>query len=167
MYLAYRPWCIAASLLLVAASLTGFRARPTRPAHVATVGILVILAFQLLSWGFQSLSGSRSSRELATAIQAHVPDGTAVYAVNNYPQSLPFYLGHTITLVSKKDEMKMGINLEPERWVATTKEFLDLWNSHEQAVAVFRTRDFDRYREQLGSAQIIYSGLRRTAVVKQ
>jgi len=167
MYMAYRPWFIAAALLLASAALAGFRARPTRPAHVATVGMLVLLAFQLLSWGFQSLSGSRSSRDLAMAIQAHVPGGTIVYAVNNYPQSLPFYLDHTITLVSKKDEMKMGINLEPERWVATTKEFLDKWNDHEQAVAVFRTRDFHRYQQQLGPAAVIYSGLRRTAVAKQ
>jgi len=167
MYMAYRPWFIAAALLLASAALAGFRARPTRPAHVATVGMLALLAFQLLSWGFQSLSGSRSSRDLAMAIQAHVPGGTIVYAVNNYPQSLPFYLDHTITLVSKKDEMKMGINLEPERWVATTKEFLDKWNDHEQAVAVFRTRDFHRYQQQLGPAAVIYSGLRRTAVAKQ
>lgn len=167
MYIAYRPWFIAASLLLAGAALAGFRARPTRPAHVATIGVLVLLAFQLLTWGFQSLSGSRSSRELAMAIQAQVPDGTAVYAVATYPQSLPFYLQHTITLVSKKDEMKMGINLEPERWLATTEDFLDQWHSHEQAVAVFRTKNFDRYREQLGPARVIYSGLRRTAVAKQ
>ena len=167
MFMAYRPWFIAASLLLACAALAGFRARPTRPAHVATIGVLVLLAFQLLTWGFQSLSGSRSSRELASAIQAQVPDGTAVYAVATYPQSLPFYLQRTITLVSKKDEMKMGINLEPERWLATTAEFLNQWHSHEQAVAVFRTKSFELYREQLGPVRVIYSGLRRTAVAKQ
>jgi len=167
MFVAYRPWFIAASLLLAGAALAGFRARPTRPGHVATIGILVLLAFQLLTWGFQSLSGSRSSRELAMAIQAEVPDGTAVYAVATYPQSLPFYLQQTITLVSKKDEMQMGIDLEPERWIATTQEFLDQWHSHEQAVAVFRTKNFDRYQQQLGSTRVIYNGLRRTAVVKQ
>jgi len=167
MFEAYRPWFIAASLLLASAALAGFRARPTRPGHVAAIGILVLLAFQLLTWGFQSLSGSRSSRELAMAIQAHVPEGTAVYAVATYPQSLPFYLQHTITLVTKKDEMEMGIDLEPERWIATTQEFLDQWHSHEQAVAVFRTKNFDRYQQQLGSVRLIYSGLRRTAVVKQ
>jgi hypothetical protein len=101
------------------------------------------------------------------AIQAEVPAGTAVYAVDTYPQSLPFYLQQTITLVSKKDEMQMGIELEPERWIATTQEFLDQWHSHEQAVAVFRTKNFDRYQQQLGSTRVIYNGLRRTAVVKQ
>jgi 4-amino-4-deoxy-L-arabinose transferase-like glycosyltransferase len=167
MFMAYRPWFIAASLLLAIAALAGFRARPTRPAHVATIGILVLLAFQLLTWGFQSLSGSRSSRDLALAIQAQVPDGTTVYAVATYPQSLPFYLQHTLTLVSKKDEMEMGIDLEPERWIATTEDFLEQWHSHEQAVAVFRTKNIDRYREQLGPVRVIYNGLRRTAVVKQ
>ena len=167
MFVAYRPWFIAASVLLAIAALAGFRARPTRPVHVATIGILVLLAFQLLTWGFQSLSGSRSSRDLAMAIQATVPDGTVVFAVATYPHSLPFYLQHTITLVSKRDEMKMGINLEPERWIATTEEFLDQWQSHEQAIAVFRTKSFDHYRKHLGPVQVIYSGLRRTAVVKQ
>ena len=167
MFMAYRPWFIAASLLLAIAAFAGFRARPARPAHVATIGILALLAFQLLMWGFQSLSGSRSSRELALAIQTHVPDGTVVYAVATYPQSLPFYLQHTITLVSKRGEMKMGINLEPERWIATKEEFLDQWHSHEQAVAVFRTIRYDPHREQLGPVRVIYSGLRRTAVAKQ
>ena len=167
MFVAYRPWFIAASVLLAIAALAGFRARPTRPVHVATIGILVLLAFQLLTWGFQCLSGSRSSRDLAMAIQATVPDGTVVFAVATYPHSLPFYLQHTITLVSKRDEMKMGINLEPERWVATTEEFLDQWQSHEQAIAVFRTKSFDHYRKHLGPVRVIYSGLRRTAVVKQ
>ena len=37
----------------------------------------------------------------------------------------------------------------------------------EQAVAVFRTKNFDRYQQQLGSTRVIYNGLRRTAVVKQ
>ena len=167
MFMAYRPWFIAASLTLVIAAVAGFRARPTTPGHIATIGLLVLLAFQLLMWGFQSLSGSRSSRELAMAIQAHVPEGTVVYSVANYPQSLPFYLQQTIILVDKKDEMKMGINLEPERWIATTEDFLHQWQQHEQAVAVFRTKSLDSYLEQLGPVQVIYNGLRRTAVVKQ
>jgi len=33
---------------------------------------------------------------------------------------MPSYLQHTLTPVSKKDEMKMGINLQPERRVTTT-----------------------------------------------
>ena len=167
MFIAYRPWFLGASLLLTVAAMTGFRARPARPGHIAAIGVLVLLAFQLLMWGFQSLSGSRSSRELATAIQAHVPDGTAVYAVATYPQSLPFYLQHTITQVIKKDEMKMGINLEPERWIATMDDFLEQWQQHDQAVAVIRTKNLDGYREQLGPVRTIYSGLRRTAFVKQ
>jgi hypothetical protein len=61
----------------------------------------------------------------------------------------------------------MGIDLEPERWIATTEKFLDQWHNQEQAVAVFRTKNFARYQQQLGSARVIYNGLRRTAVVKQ
>lgn len=167
MFMAYRPWFIGAAFLLAIAALAGFRARPAKPGHIAAIGILVLLAFQLLLWGFQSLSGSRSSRELAMAIQAHVPEGTVVYAVANYPQSLPFYLQETITQVLKKDEMEMGIDLEPQRWIATMEEFLEQWQQQGQAVAVFRTRSLDSYREQLGPVQVIYSGLRRTAVVKQ
>jgi len=167
MFIAYRPWIIGASLSLAVASLAGLMSRPARPGHIAAIGVLVLLAFQLLMWGFQSLSGSRSSRELASVIQAQVPAGTAVYALSNYPQSLPFYLQRTITQVLKKDEMEMGINLEPERWIATMDEFLGQWQQQEQAVAVFRTKGLDRYLEPLGPVRIIYSGLRRTAVAKQ
>jgi len=167
MFIAYRPWVIGASLSLAVASLAGLMSRPARPGHIAAIGVLVLFAFQLLMWGFQSLSGSRSSRELASAIQAQVPAGTAVYALSNYPQSLPFYLQRTITQVLKKDEMEMGINLEPERWIATMDEFLGQWQQQEQAVAVFRTKGLDRYLEPLGPVRIIYSGLRRTAVAKQ
>ena len=56
----------------------------------------------------RSFAGSRSSRELAMAIQARVPEGTVVYSVANYPQSLPFYLQQTIILVEKKGQNEDG-----------------------------------------------------------
>jgi len=166
MFLAYRPWFVAAALLLALAAAAGLRARRHNPAAMVAIGLLTLLAFQLLIVGFQTLSGSRSSYELAAAIKAHVPAGTVVYAVGKYPQSLPFYLQETIVLVAKRDEMKMGIELEPERFVANIKEFLKLWRQHDQAVAVFNTSKLDRYRDALGPVTVIYHGLRRTAVMK-
>ena len=66
----------------------------------------------------------------------------------------------------EKDEMKMGINLERKRWIAIMEYFLHQWQQHGQALAVFGTRSFDRYRQQLVPVQVIYNGLCHTAVMK-
>ncbi|MGB5428019.1 MAG: phospholipid carrier-dependent glycosyltransferase [Gammaproteobacteria bacterium] len=166
MYLAYRPWIFAGAGLYVVAALLANLVPRLRTTHIAAVGLLALLAAQVVLLGFQSLAASRSSNELARAIRANVPEGTEIFALASYPQSLAFYMKQTLTLVIVTDEMKMGIQQEPDRWIGSEAEFLARWAAADQAVAVFRDHDLEKYMPLLEPARIIYSGPRRAAVIK-
>ena len=166
MYLAYRPWIFAGAGLYVVAALLANLVPRLRTTHIAAVGLLALLAAQVVLLGFQSLAASRSSNELARAIRANVPEGTEIFALASYPQSLAFYMKQTLTLVIVTDEMKMGIQQEPDRWIGSEAEFLARWAAADQAVAVFRDHDLEKYMPLLEPARIIYSGPRRAAAIK-
>ena len=167
MYRAYRPWIFTAAGLYAVAAMLANGLRSLRASHIAAIGLLALLAAQVILLGFQSLAASRSSHDLARVIRANVPEGTEVFALASYPQSLAFYLKQTLTLVIVTDEMKMGIQQEPERWIGSEQEFLARWEAADQAVAVFRAHDLEKYRPLLEPLRIIYSSPRRTAVVKR
>jgi hypothetical protein len=59
-----------------------------------------------------------------------------VYSLRIYPQSLPVYLGRTVTLVEFRGELDFGITREPEKAVATLQEFLGKWQHERDAIAV-------------------------------
>jgi hypothetical protein len=61
---------------------------------------------------------------------------TQLYAVRTYDQTLPFYLGHTMTLVETRGELDFGLRLEPDKGVATLAAFGARWRADPQALAV-------------------------------
>jgi 4-amino-4-deoxy-L-arabinose transferase-like glycosyltransferase len=168
LYLAYRPWAVAAGVLAIAGGATLLKARSGRPLYFMAHALAGLLTFQCLLWGAQSLAGSRSSRELAQAIQAAVPADTDIYIVESYhPHSLPFYLGRTVTLVAWTGEMELGMEQEPQRWIRSPEEFARRWQLAQQAVAVFDNSVFEKYRKRDFPMRVIYQGARRTAVTRQ
>ncbi|MBI3771098.1 MAG: glycosyltransferase family 39 protein [Gammaproteobacteria bacterium] len=167
MHLNYRPWLFAAAATLGITAIFAFGAK-LQPKRIALVAVLALLSFQMIFWGFQSLAGIRSSRAMADAIQANVAAGTTVYSVEiYYPQSLPFYLQQPIRLVAFKGELEMGIDQEPERWIASSEEFVKQWQKENQAVAIIDQNILDRYRSQGLSMREIFRDPQRIVVVKQ
>lgn len=166
MYLDYRPWIFAGAGLYALAAVLANGMHRVRAGHIAAIGLLALLAAQVVLLGFQSLAASRSSQELARVIRANVPEGTEIFALASYPQSLAFYMKQTLTLVIVTDEMKMGIQQEPDRWIGSEQEFVARWAVADQAVAVFRAHDLEKYMPLLEPARIIYTSPRRAAVVK-
>jgi len=167
LYQDYRWWIIPGALILYVGSLALFKSRHHPNRNIAIAGLCAMLGYQIFLWGFQEIATSRSSREMADAIKANNLMDAPVYAVSGYPQSLPFYLGKTIHLVKYRGELKMGINAEPEKWLATTQEFAKRWEAETQAVAVFGQDDVKHYIEMGLPMRIIYNGPRRIAVAKQ
>ena len=47
-------------------------------------------------------------------MKPHLGPGTRVYSVGYYDQTIPFYLGRTVTLVDYWDEFSPGLKREPE-----------------------------------------------------
>ena len=63
--------------------------------------------------------------------------------MQNYQQSLTYYLGRTVTLVDYRDEFDLGLRQAPEQGIADLAEFARRWRAADAAYAVmpFATRD--------------------------
>lgn len=162
----FRPWLIASAISLSLGAAVLFKWKRSPATAVPLASVCATLGSMLLLWGFQAIALSRSSADEAKAIQQNVSESTPVYAVGNYPQSLPFYLKRTVTLVSYTGELEMGIQAEPHKAIATMDEFWQRWEKETQAVAVLSTHEFDDFIAHTKNYRVIYKGPRRTVVTK-
>jgi 4-amino-4-deoxy-L-arabinose transferase-like glycosyltransferase len=179
----YRPWIIAAACSLALASAAGFGALRTskrtrtdgpgrleepkrRIAPVASVALFAILAVQCLLWGYHSQSPLRSSRQAADAIAPYITEDTEIFSLRRYPQSLPFYIRRIITLVDVEDELKMGIEQEPEKWIATLGGFERRWLDADQAIALMDRGEYDKFEKNGLPMKLIFTGPKQIAVLK-
>lgn len=115
----YVPWILFAGLTLLAASLAAWRqAQRGFADSILPLALGMLLATQLLQWGHATQSEHLSAKGLAARLVESEGQGlmqAPFYCVGNYDQTLPFYLRRTLTLVDYRDEMDMGLTLEPAR----------------------------------------------------
>ncbi len=165
MILQLRPWLLGAAATLSLAMLAAWRL-PTTTA-LLVMPILSVLGFQLLTWGAQELSATKSSREAVNAIAAHVPPDTPVYAIDAYFQSLPFYWRHTVIVVNFQGELEFGIARNPDRWIGDSHVFASKWMQSDQAVAVFNRDNFPSWQERQLPMKIIHQDGKRVVVIRR
>ena len=162
----FRPWLLGAGYVALGSSLW-LRWRGDRGVQAVVVMALgFLLAGQLLMRGFQPLGQPRSSRTLVEAIRPYLEAGAPVYAVAFFPRTLPFYLGRPVRLAITPSELQLGIDQEPEKWIADWPGFVREWQRPGPAVAVFKTRDFPDFSTGDLPMRIIYRDSRKLAVVK-
>ena len=92
---------------------------------------------------------------------------TAFYCVDDYEQSIPFYLRRTCTLVGYRGELDFGLNQEPSRWVPNLASFAIRWRAETDALAVIRPESYARLRQMGLPMRVIYTGSSLVAVVRQ
>ena len=168
LFTAFRPWLMGSGLLFILGGIMGWRGDRRRPAFLSVTGLVVLLALQLLSWGYQSMAPTRSSQAMAAAIQTAAPNPSEIFAVetSDHPQSLPFYLGRTVTIVAYKNEMAMGIDAEPAKWIATPEEFVNRWRDAERPVAIIDQDIYEKYQLRGVPMRVIFENPRRLVLVK-
>jgi 4-amino-4-deoxy-L-arabinose transferase-like glycosyltransferase len=113
----------------------GFLARG-RVEPTAALGITAYLAFAILLIGARGVAPLYSGASLAAQIRHAIMPGTKLYAVHTYDQTLPFYLGRTMTLVDDRGELDFGLTLEPEKTVPTLTAFAARWQAESEALAL-------------------------------
>jgi len=109
-------------------------------------------------------------RELARLIAAIRPALTAAvpfYCVDDYEQSIAFYLKRTCTLVGYRGELDFGLRQEPARWIADLQQFERRWRAAGQAVAVIRASSYPRLQQMGLPMRVIYTAPSLVAVVRQ
>ncbi|HZT02561.1 MAG TPA: glycosyltransferase family 39 protein [Steroidobacteraceae bacterium] len=135
-------WALAAGLTAAVAAVIARRDRPV------AVALLFIFAWQALLCEYTVIPPSRSAHALVQAVAPQVHPGTALYSVGEYRQTIPPYLGRTLTLVSFQGELEFGQAREPGRQTATPAEFVRQWDASRDAIAFFDPRVWDHYRQQ-------------------
>jgi hypothetical protein len=100
-----------------------------------------LLAAQLALSGthvFDELYSSERLIEPIAGERLQFPRDPPFYSVSSYDQSVPFYLGRSVTLVGYKDELAPGIAAEPGKYVPSVDEFLGRWHEHREAFAIMK-----------------------------
>jgi 4-amino-4-deoxy-L-arabinose transferase-like glycosyltransferase len=142
MYSAYADWLtIAAAIWLVgtAAALYGIR-RNKVGASLAVLALASLLAAQIGITGYNTIARERSGYPIAEAISSQIKPDVPFYSIQNYEQTLPFYLKRTFILVDFKDEMAFGIGQEPHKWIPDIATFAQRWTSDKEAYAIMPLR---------------------------
>lgn len=144
LYSSLKSWITAAALVLFAGSCAAWLLR--RREHVTTAFVTLALSTliggQLLNSGYDAFSPTKSSYSLAMTIKPLLRSRTKVYSVGMYDQTLPFYLGRTVTLVGFKGELEFGLEGEPRLAIDNQKDFERLWREPSDAVAVMSSEKY-------------------------
>ncbi|MHB8812834.1 MAG: phospholipid carrier-dependent glycosyltransferase [Steroidobacteraceae bacterium] len=115
-----------------------------------TVTLAFVFAWQALLCEYTVIPPSRSGYSLVQSVAADVNPGTSLYSVGEYRQTIPPYLGRTLTLVgfAGTGELDFGEASEPGRQTATPEQFVQQWDASHDAIAFFDPRVWDHYRRQ-------------------
>jgi 4-amino-4-deoxy-L-arabinose transferase-like glycosyltransferase len=146
--LAYSRWLTIACAVALAgglASLWWLHAGKRTPAVLA-VALTTLLAALIVLTGHDELADSRSAAPiLSRIVSQHGPiaAGAPFYSVKMYDQTLPWYLGRTVTPVAHLDELAMGLAIEPDKAVPTLGEWKQRWERETQAYAIMQADTYE------------------------
>jgi 4-amino-4-deoxy-L-arabinose transferase-like glycosyltransferase len=146
----YSIWLYAGALVLCASGFVALELLPARrEASVAVLGVGSLLAAQLVLSGTHVLDEYYSSERLIEPIAGEAlrfPHDAPFYSVASFDQSVPFYLGRSVTLVGYKDELAPGIAAEPGKYVGSLDEFLGRWREDREAFAIMTPRLYEKLK---------------------
>jgi 4-amino-4-deoxy-L-arabinose transferase-like glycosyltransferase len=138
-------WCMWLAGLWAAGAVLSLWAMRKGKVEGAIVGfaLTVILAHQIALAGAEKLVPAKSSTLLAQQIRPYVSESTHIYTIQVYPQSLPFYLGRTVTLVDFRDELDFGLMRAPDKGIPSVAAFLEQWRNERDAIAIMTKTRYD------------------------
>ncbi len=142
MYSAYADWLMVAAVIWLVGTgvaLYGIR-RGKVGASLAVLALASLLAGQIGITGYNTIARERSGYPIAEAIASQIKPDAPFYSIENYEQTLPFYLKRTFILVDFKDEMAFGIQQEPQKWIPDITTFVQRWNNDKEAYAIMPLR---------------------------
>lgn len=168
MYREFLPWLIGGCALLLIVAIAAFISAYFRQAGVATVLLAagLFIGTQIVTSGAQAFSPVYSGRSLAAQIAPYNKPEVPFYSLNDYQQSLPFYLKRTLTLVAYQGELYYGIQRAPQQWIPDLDTFISRWQSDPQALAVMPVATYAVLQKKGVPMQIIGRDPERVAVKK-
>ncbi|HZP86746.1 MAG TPA: phospholipid carrier-dependent glycosyltransferase [Burkholderiales bacterium] len=165
-FVRYAVWLEAAGLLLLvaAAALAWRRLTPVR--MIAATAAVVLVALQLSILGLEQLSPLRSGYAVAQEMKRHLRPDSEVFAVGRFDQTLPPYLGRTITLVEFAGQMAFGLQQEPYLALHSMEEFAQAWAKAPSAAALMDMSNYEQARAMAIPMRLLCSDAKRAVVRK-
>jgi 4-amino-4-deoxy-L-arabinose transferase-like glycosyltransferase len=168
----YSIWLFAAALALSAAGLAalGLQRRAWHEPAFVVVALGSLLAAQLALSGTHVVDEHYSSERLIEPIageKLRFTSDAPFYSVASYDQSVPFYLGRSVTLVGYKDELAPGIAAEPGKYVGSVDEFLGLWRTDAAAFAIMTPRLYEKLSREGLPGHVLAHDARWTIVARR
>jgi 4-amino-4-deoxy-L-arabinose transferase-like glycosyltransferase len=150
LYRDYSWWVGVTAALVLAGSLVAiWQARRSVQAGMLLLAITGFMAGQMLMLGHEPMGRYAAGVHHLPALRAELTPQTRLYVVGRYEQSLPFYLGRTMTMVQHADELEFGLQQQPELWIPTREAFMQVWLRHHAsgtaAVAILSRDAYEQF----------------------
>ena len=136
---------------------------------IMLAAVLATAGGSVTASGYDTLSASTSSRQLVQdflALEPTYSKNDAFYTIGIYEQTVPPYLGRTLTLVDYLDEMGLGAWFAPEKVRFNFTDFALEWEGSDRAYAM---TDFEKLPQMdLAGLQyrIVAVDLRRVIIAR-
>ena len=174
--LAFAPWLKLGSGILAVAAVAGWAwlrrgDDRSRTLGLVTIALGTLVAFQSLFIGMDVFRETRSGydilREAKNARGAPLDRTVPFYQVGSYDQTVPFYLGRTTTLVAFRDELTMGILMEPHLAIESMDEWIGIWRALPDGYALMPMSDYEQLVAQDVPMRVLATGPRRVLVSRR
>jgi 4-amino-4-deoxy-L-arabinose transferase-like glycosyltransferase len=138
------PWMrVGFVILIIGGATTLFLRHASAFKRIAVLCISWYLTTLIILASAQSVSEIRSAWPLLKDHAHKIQPEDPVYSVEYYQQTVPFYLGRTVTLVNYMGELEFGIHQEPEKYIPSTETFKELWLADDRAFAVMKLEVYE------------------------
>ena len=135
------------------------------------LSLLMLTSVSLILQGHNSLAPLKSTYFLVEKIKPYYDlnqdKTTPFFAVRTYEQTLPYYLGRTLTLVEFADEMAFGVQQEPHKWLPTIQKFKTVWLNETRAFALLTPTEYAQFQKENLPMSLIYQDDDRIIVTRQ
>jgi 4-amino-4-deoxy-L-arabinose transferase-like glycosyltransferase len=161
-----KPLRQIAAVLLMSGVFVAVQRRREATRDSVFLGVGWALAWLLLIRAAAILAPIYSGVGLAAALQSAEPD-VPLYSVRTYDQTLPFYLGRTVTPVAYRGELSFGLGKAPLRALGQIDEFMRVWATESKGFAVMRKDTFKELAERKLPMRIVGGNLDYVVVARE
>ena len=136
-YAQYTYWVIAALVALIVFSLYAtLQSKRNGLQSIVSFASGFFLCAIIAGTGHETLGRAVSGIDLANRVKASIPANVNFYSVRLLDHTMPFYLGRTMIMVEDPDELRFGVNQQPELWMSTLDAFIARWKEDQTAYAI-------------------------------
>jgi 4-amino-4-deoxy-L-arabinose transferase-like glycosyltransferase len=157
----------AVGLILTLAAAWWWSAGNVRIKAILAIASLSVLSVWAGLLGHNALSPAQSGQSLAKQFlekEGNSRQQIPFYSVKSFDHTLPFYLQRSFIVVDWRDELDLGLNAQPERFVKDEATFLERWSTLPKGYAVMEFSVFERLKRSGFSHRIVAQDLRRVIV---